>query len=354
MKKFFALIALNIIAIATYGMSYSEARQQALFLTDKMAYELNLNEQQYEDCYEINLDYMMGVVTADDVYGPALNYRNADLRHILYDWQYDIFMAADYFLRPLRWLSGAWFLPIYSRYDAARFFYGRPRVYAHYHGGHGRFYHTAGFYVNRRPHHWAGGFRGAGRGPVPSYHRGHRGYTIGEHHSYTVGGHRGYTIGEHHSYTVGEHRGQTGGERRGYSVGEHRGYTIGSSSHGNSSYSYSTGASDHRRDNYDNGHNRNNGYDRNNGGRSYSAGSSTYGSRRGDYSSGSSRRSDYGSGNTRRSDYSSGSSRRSEYSHPSSTRTMGGGYSSTGSHSRSSAAEGRSSGGRSGNARGGR
>ena len=50
------------------AMSYQQAREQALFLTDKMAYELNLNEQQYEAAYEINLDYLMDVNTVDDVY----------------------------------------------------------------------------------------------------------------------------------------------------------------------------------------------------------------------------------------------------------------------------------------------
>ena len=45
-----------IMAIATWqvanAMSYEQARQEALYLTDKMAYELNLNDQQYNDAYE--------------------------------------------------------------------------------------------------------------------------------------------------------------------------------------------------------------------------------------------------------------------------------------------------------------
>ena len=51
------------------AMSYEQARQQALFLTDKMAYELNLTEDQYEAAYEVNLDYLMSVDTYDDLYG---------------------------------------------------------------------------------------------------------------------------------------------------------------------------------------------------------------------------------------------------------------------------------------------
>ena len=50
------------------AMSYEQARHEALFLTDKMAYELNLTEDQDEAVYEINLDYLMGVTSYDDVY----------------------------------------------------------------------------------------------------------------------------------------------------------------------------------------------------------------------------------------------------------------------------------------------
>ncbi len=52
MKKFIlALIALFTITVSASAMSYDQARQQALFLTDKMAYELNLTDEQYEAVY---------------------------------------------------------------------------------------------------------------------------------------------------------------------------------------------------------------------------------------------------------------------------------------------------------------
>ena len=34
------------VALSTMAMSYEQARERALFLTDKMAYELNLNDEQ--------------------------------------------------------------------------------------------------------------------------------------------------------------------------------------------------------------------------------------------------------------------------------------------------------------------
>ncbi len=65
MKKFIlAMVTLFTMTVSTASaMSYEQARQQALFLTDKMAYELNLTDDQYEAAYEVNLDYLMGVNT---------------------------------------------------------------------------------------------------------------------------------------------------------------------------------------------------------------------------------------------------------------------------------------------------
>ena len=97
MKKLLGLITALCFGLASLNaMSYEEARDRARFLTDKMAYELNLNDQQYNDAYEINLDYLMNIRTASDASSVYLEYRNADLRFILYDWQYALFQAATY------------------------------------------------------------------------------------------------------------------------------------------------------------------------------------------------------------------------------------------------------------------
>lgn len=108
MKKFIiALVAMFMMTFTSASaMSYEQARQQALFLTDKMAYELNLTDDQYEAAYEINLDYLMGVDTYDDLYGIYWRQRNLDLSYILLDWQYRSFCAASYFYRPLYWDGG--------------------------------------------------------------------------------------------------------------------------------------------------------------------------------------------------------------------------------------------------------
>lgn len=166
MKRYIlSLVMICSSIVGANAMDYETARKEALYLTDKMAYELNLNDQQYEDAYEINLDYLLSVRTAEDVTGAYLDYRLTDFRHILYDWQWNLFYAADYFLRPLAWHRGGWFFPIYSIYDRGYFFFHHPHVYLSYRGGHGHMHFHDGFYVHRRPM-WEGGMRGSERGRI--------------------------------------------------------------------------------------------------------------------------------------------------------------------------------------------
>lgn len=139
MKKFIiALVAMFTMTFTTASaMSYEQARQQALFLTDKMAYELNLTDDQYEAAYEVNLDYLMGINTYDDLYGVYWRQRNLDLSYILLDWQYRAFCNATYFYRPLYWDGGYWHFGIYARYPRRDyFFFGRPHFYVSYRGDH--------------------------------------------------------------------------------------------------------------------------------------------------------------------------------------------------------------------------
>lgn len=139
MKKFIlALVAMVTMTITSASaMSYEQARQQALFLTDKMAYELNLTDDQYEAAYETNLDYLMSVNTVDDLYGVYWRQRNLDLSYILLDWQYRSFLNATYFYRPLYWNAGYWHFGIYARYPHRNYyFFGRPHFYTSYCGGH--------------------------------------------------------------------------------------------------------------------------------------------------------------------------------------------------------------------------
>lgn len=189
-KMILSLIAMLAIAAQASAMSYEQARREALFLTDKMAYELNLNDAQYEAAYEINLDYLMGVTSQADVFGYYWEQRNADIRYILYSWQWNAFCAATYFYRPLYWSAGYWHFGIYARYPHRDYYYfGRPHFYVSYRGGHSwRMNGGRSYYEHRhnlyRPHndrnHHSGMRDGWDRG---NYRNHSNGRTYNNHHN---------------------------------------------------------------------------------------------------------------------------------------------------------------------------
>lgn len=179
MKKLISILMLLMaFTMSSNAMSYEQARQQALFLTDKMAYELNLTNDQYEAAYEINLDYLMSVNTVDDLYGAYWRYRNLDMSYVLLDWQYRAFCDAAYFYRPLYFNAGYWHFGIYARYPHRDYFYfDRPTVYISYCGGHswhtnrGRSWYHGRSYGPRRGDNHFGMRDGFDRG---DYGRGNR------------------------------------------------------------------------------------------------------------------------------------------------------------------------------------
>jgi hypothetical protein len=216
MKKMMITLAILVTtAVTGRAMSYEQARNEVLFLTDKMAYELNLTDDQYEAAYEINLDYLMGVTSYDDVYGDYWERRNLDMSYVLLDWQWQTFCAASYFYRPLYWRDGYWHFGIYARYPHRDYFYfGRPVFYASYRGGHA--WHVVGghgWYYGRRDH-----FRPAGRshfGMLDRWNRGdfRRHHPNTERGNHRFGGNRNSstrTTVHHHqgnSHTIGGHGG---------------------------------------------------------------------------------------------------------------------------------------------------
>ena len=149
MKKILTLVMMMTIAISAAAMPYNAARNEALFLSDKMAYELGLTASQYEAVYEINLDYLLNVDTRADVFGFWWEVRNRDLRLVLSTWQYDRYMTSTWFYRPLSWGAGGWRFSIYNRYAMDRMFYHRPAVFVTFRGGHS---HRDGSYY--RGHHF--------------------------------------------------------------------------------------------------------------------------------------------------------------------------------------------------------
>ena len=133
-----------VMTISANAMSYNAAKHEALFLSDKMAYELNLTAAQYEAVYEINLDYLMSLNGRADIFGIWWDRRNADLRYVLNSWQYDKYVALSHFYRPVAWKAGGWTFAVYSHYNRGHFYNDRPKVFVTYKGGnnhkHDRFY----------------------------------------------------------------------------------------------------------------------------------------------------------------------------------------------------------------------
>jgi len=135
MKKLMILAMMMVMTISATAMSYNAAKNEALFLSDKMAYELNLTAAQYEAVYEINLDYLMSLNGHGDVFGIWWDRRNADLRHVLTAWQYDKYVALNHFYRPVAWKAGNWTFAVYSHYKKGHFYNDRPKVFVTYKGG---------------------------------------------------------------------------------------------------------------------------------------------------------------------------------------------------------------------------
>lgn len=136
MRRFliFAIMALG--ALASHAIPFEEARREALFLTDKMAYELNVNEAQYEALYEISLDYLMSLSSSRDVKGTHLNRRNYDINCVLTPMQYSKFYKADYFYTPAKWDAGV-VQKVYTRYpDRSKMYRKAPYSYSVYRGSH--------------------------------------------------------------------------------------------------------------------------------------------------------------------------------------------------------------------------
>lgn len=164
MKRiFFLLIVMGLgLFTAAMAMSRGQVRRETRFLTDKMAYELNLSTRQYEDVYEINYDFIYavrplmdkvvkGYEWAVDDYYDALDIRNDDLRWVLSERQYRRLVGMDYFYRPIYVRRGDWAFRIYIHYpDRNRFYFGIPHHCHAYCGAHYRSHlHHVSYYKGR-------------------------------------------------------------------------------------------------------------------------------------------------------------------------------------------------------------
>ena len=162
-KTIFLSLLLTLVSLSTMAMSRSKIRNHARFITDRMAYELDFTPMQYDDCYEINYDFIYAVAPIMDdaargyydainAYYRYLDWRNDDLRYIMTASQYIRFMSKDYFYRPLYTRNFSWYFRIYTTYSNRSFFYyDAPTIFRDYRGGHSRLHVSTGYYTNRYP-----------------------------------------------------------------------------------------------------------------------------------------------------------------------------------------------------------
>ena len=148
LKTTLATLALFITTMTATAqpMSYYAMRENARFLTDRMAYTLGIADYLLDDLYMINYDYICGVNDyLDDVaygyhyddYMTVLYARDAALRRLLTPYQWTRLVALDYFYRPITFVNRRWSFGIYV-HDPYRthFYFGVPHHYSHYRGGH--------------------------------------------------------------------------------------------------------------------------------------------------------------------------------------------------------------------------
>ena len=107
------LAVMMVMTISANAMSYNAAKNEALFLSDKMAYELNLTAAQYEA------------------------------------------VALSHFYRPVAWKAGGWTFAVYTHYNRGHFYNAHPKVFVSYRGGHNRVHgsHYAHMHKPAAPHH---------------------------------------------------------------------------------------------------------------------------------------------------------------------------------------------------------
>ena len=306
----FILLVVTASTTVMAGMSTSKVRKETRVLTDKMAYELDLNNPQYNDVYEINYDFIYSlrnimdyVVRGDewalDDYYEALDIRNDDLRWVLSDVQYRRFLGAEYFYRPIYVTGGRWNFRIYINYpNRSLFYFGVPYHYRTYCGAHYRphIHHTS-YYRGRYNnfHHYSTPHRVRDQRVYHSYRRSDFGSvrirpnsSVRPHNAPTRPG---------NSYRPETGPGSSSSNRRPTS-GSSTGFSSSNRESGKTSSS-SRGSSSKRNDS--SSYNRNNSSERNN---------SSSSSRRGSSSRSSSSRSDSGRSRSTRSNVSSGQTER--------------------------------------------
>ncbi|MBQ9649887.1 MAG: hypothetical protein IJV25_05640 [Prevotella sp.] len=136
MKKIMMTLAMMVtIVTSAAAMTFNEAREHALFLTDKMAYELGLSTAQINNVYEINYDFVIAVAIQGQPFSACQSRRDMDMRFVLSDYQYHLYKKTKYFYHPMSSSRNVWSFSIYNYYtDRGRMYSTQPSHYKDYRG----------------------------------------------------------------------------------------------------------------------------------------------------------------------------------------------------------------------------
>ena len=137
MKKFFITLVIAAVSVVNMNaMSVSRSSREARFLTDKMAWELGLNNAQIEDIYEINFDYFRALESVYDNNLYAYEIRNEEISYVLSPAQWRRYMDIEYFHNPVCVQNSGWVFSIYAHYDRGYFYFDAPVGFRVYNGAH--------------------------------------------------------------------------------------------------------------------------------------------------------------------------------------------------------------------------
>ena len=142
---FVSALLMCTVGVGAQPMSDAALRDNARYLTDRMAHDLALGAGLLDDLYCINYDYIYGVNDyLDDVavgyrlddYNAVLAARDLALQRLLTPAQWAALVAIDYFWRPICFASRRWFFGIYHYLPfTGHWYFHAPSPYAHYRGG---------------------------------------------------------------------------------------------------------------------------------------------------------------------------------------------------------------------------
>lgn len=129
-----------------FAMSVEQSRNEAWFLTDKMAHELRLTNYQWDDVYEVNYDFFRALGSVYSSFTNLEYSRDQKLMYILTVTQWNEYRRHNYFYNPVVAVNGNWSFRIYNHYATGKFFDRNHTVVHRYTGNHSN---NTNYYQNR-------------------------------------------------------------------------------------------------------------------------------------------------------------------------------------------------------------